>query len=208
MGFQDRIYANKEFIFFKQLMRNIALAICIMLVGVLVLVYGFKYKLYDVLSYSQEPYFTKGDMVVVKEQSEYKVGDIIKFDHNGIPTAHRLIAIVKDSKGATRYICHGDNNGDLDGTASDQDYKDDVAEISKHKNATSEFLEKEYGNNIQTPTLDKIEGKVVTHIDNYGNYFNFIKTHYMLLISLILGIWCISSVVQNEIDIKKCRRLF
>ncbi len=46
MNYNDQILENKSFNFFKQLMYNLALSICIMLVGVLILVYGFKFALY------------------------------------------------------------------------------------------------------------------------------------------------------------------
>ena len=213
MKYSDEILENKAFNFFKQLMYNIALAICIMLAGVLVLVYGFKYNLYEVLSPSQEPYFSQGDMVVVKAQKEYKVGDIIKFDETAsktMPTTHRLIAIMKDSKGNMRYICHGDNVQNLDGSAADQKYEDDITFINDlvEQGYDFNYINSKYDALIQAPTLDQVEGKVVNHIDNYGTYFKFIKSHYMLLIALVAGIWCISNVVQNELDLKKCRRLF
>jgi len=206
MNYNDQILENKPFNFFKQLMYNIAVAICIMLVGVLIMVYGFKFRLYEVLSDSQAPYFVKGDMVVVKAQKEYKVGDIIKFNQEGLPVTHRLIAIMDD----TYYICHGDNvqsanpaNGtDTAPWIEDAEYVQGLID----SNVTLENL-KRSTQNIQITTLKQIEGTVVSHIDNYGTYFKFIKSHYMLLIALIAGIWCISNTVQNEIDIKKNRRL-
>lgn len=213
MIYNDEILENKAFNFFKQLMYNIALAVCIMLIGVLILVYGFKFRLYEVLSDSQAPYFTKGDMVVVKAQKEYKVGDIIKFDtskNKTMPTTHRLIAILEEG-GKTYYICHGDNVQDLDGGyAGVPCWEDDAAYIQDmidNNKTLSDILSIPYKNNIQVPTLNQIEGKVVAHIDNYGTYFQFLKTHYLLFIALVAGIWCISSTIQNEIDIKKCRRL-
>ncbi len=213
MNYNDEILENKAFNFFKQLMYNIALAICIMLVGVLVLTYGFKYNLYSVESGSQRPYIMEGDMVVVKAQKEYKVGDMIKFDTTSTksyPTTHRLIAIMKDSNGVTRYICHGDNVQDLDGSQADQKYDDDIAYIENLREQGKDFnaIVVACGSLIQAPTFDQIDGKVVNHLDNYGTYFQFIKSHYMLLIALVAGIWCISSVVQNELDMKKSRRLF
>ena len=83
MNYSDEILENKSFNFFKQLMYNIVVAICIILAVCLILVYGFKFRPYEVLSNSQAPYFTVGDMVIVKGQDSYEVGDIIKFDHNG-----------------------------------------------------------------------------------------------------------------------------
>ncbi len=208
MNYNDQILENKPFNFFKQLMYNIALAICVMLLGVLIMVYGFKFRLYEVLSDSQAPYFVKGDMVVVKPQKEYKVGDIIKFD-TSIAVTHRLIAI-KTENNVDYYICHGDNvqsanphNGAE--TAPWQEDSQYVQSLIDQQKSLEEI--KNSTQNIQVVTLNQIEGKVVSHIDNYGTYFQFIKSHYLLLIALVAGIWCISSTVQNEIDMKKTRRL-
>lgn len=214
MNYNDQILENKAFNFFKQLVYNIALAICIMLIGVLIMVYGFGFKLYEVLSDSQAPYFTKGDMVIVKAQKEYKVGDIIKFDEtNGVyPTTHRLIGIYENAKGEITYICHGDNVQSAkpdDDTSAIIPWKEDAAYIQNLIDNEGYTLSeiKNKATNIQTPTPSQVEGKVVADINNYGTYFNFIKSHYLLLITLIAGIWCICSTVQNEIDIKRCKRL-
>ena len=205
MNYNDQILENKAFNFFKQLMYNIALSICIMLVGVLVMMYVFKYKLYNVLSDSEAPYFTKGDMVIVKAKKDYVVGDIVKFDDNGTPVTHRLISIIEEG-GKKYYICHGDNNQNLDDTKADGKWKDD-AEYIKNLGGNLSQIQADCGVLIQTVTLDKIEGKVVGSLNNYGTYIQFIKDHYMLFISIVAGIWCISSVIQNEIEIKKTRRL-
>lgn len=208
MNYRDDILENKTFNFFKQLMYNIALAVCIMLVGVLIMVYGFKIGLYEVLSNSQAPYFVTGDMVVVKPQDEYKVGDILKFD-NGAPVTHRLIGM-KTQNGVTYYICHGDNvksanreNG-LKIVSWEEDAEYVQSLINENKTITA------IGNTLQDVQIiesHQIEGKVIGHIDNYGTYFKFIKSHYMLLIAIVAGIWCFSTTIQNEIDMKKCRRL-
>jgi len=212
MNYSDQILENKAFNFFKQLMYNFAVAICIMLIGVLVLVYGFKFKLYEVKSDSQYPYYREFDMVVVKAQDEYKVGDIIKFDESTnktLPTTHRLIYILKDG-GTIYYICHGDAVSNLDGSDADYKWEDDynyIKGLVNNKDYTLAQLEAKFGKDIQSPTLNQIEGKVVAWASNYGAYFTFIKEHYMLFIALVAGIWCISSVVQNEIDMKRNLRL-
>ena len=209
MNYNDQILENKTFNFFKQLMYNIALALCIMLVGVLIMVYGFKIRLYEVLSDSQYPVFQTGDMVVVIPQKEYKVGDVIKFD-TSIPVTHRLLAIFEEN-GVTYYICHGDNvqSANPHKGADTAPWKEDAAYIQSLIDTEGMTLAgiKSATQNIQTPTANQVEGEVVTHLNNYGTYFQFIKAHYMLLIALVAGIWCISSTVQNEIDIKKSRRL-
>ena len=207
MNYNDEILENKTFNFFKQLMYNIALAICIMLVGVLILVYGFKFELYEVLSDSQAPYFLTGDMVVVKAQEKYEVGDIVTFNHNGKVVTHRLVAILKDGT-TDKYICHGDNVTNVDGTPADQKWEDDRDFIEDLKDQGKNYSQimAEIGD-IQSITESQIKGKIVNHVDNYGDYFKFIKEHPALLIALVAGIWCISSCVQNEIDMKKSRRL-
>lgn len=210
MNYNDNILDNKVFNFFKQLMFNIALSVCIMLVGVLVLVYGFNFRLYEVLSWSQEPYFTKGDMVIVRPQNEYKVGDIIKFtENNELPTTHRLVGIYTDSNGKiTHYICHGDNNQNADGSLNDRDWKDDAEFIQSllDQNYTISQIDN-IADHIQIPTPNQVEGKVLAHIDNYGTYIKFIKEHSLLFISILAGIWVFSNVIQNELDIRKSRRL-
>ena len=101
-----------------------------------------------------------------------------------------------------------DNVENVDGTVNtNSDYKDDVAYIQELKNQgkSKSEIATICGSVIQIVTT--VEGKVVAHVDNYGTYFAFIKDHWGLFIALVAAIWCVSSVVQNEIDIKKARRL-
>lgn len=210
MNYSDEILENKSFNFFKQLMYNIVVAICIMLAVCLILVYGFKFRPYEVLSNSQAPYFTVGDMVIVKGQDSYEVGDIIKFDHNGVPTTHRLIAI-KEYQGTTYYICHGDNVQNTDGSY-DHDYQweiDRLADMTYEEilNGTDENDTK-LVINVQIVTEADIEGKVVASLNNWGSYFSFINAHKLLIIAIIVSVWCVSATIQNELDIRRTRRLF
>lgn len=211
MNYKDDILENKAFKFFKQLMYNIALAICIMLVGVLIMVYGFKFRLYEVLSDSQAPIFREHDLVVVKAQKEYRVGDIIKFD-TSIPVTHRLIAIYPDAygKGNHAYICHGDAvpSANPDNGNNNVKWEEDAAYVQSMIDAGKDLTYiAENTNNEQIIKISQVEGKVIAHLDNYGVKIQFVKTHYMLFIALVAGIWCISGVVQNELDLKRCRRL-
>lgn len=210
MNYSDEILENKSFNFFKQLMYNIVVAICIILAVCLILVYGFKFRPYEVLSNSQAPYFTVGDMVIVKGQDSYEVGDIIKFDHNGVPTTHRLIAI-KEYQGTTYYICHGDNVQNTDGSY-DHDYQweiDRMADMTYEEilNGTDENDTK-LVINVQIATEADIEGKVVASLNNWGSYFSFINAHKLLIIAIIVSVWCVSATVQNELNIRRTRRLF
>jgi len=215
MNYNDQILENKAFNFFKQLVYNIAVAICIMLLGVLILVYGFKFKLYNVMSDSQAPVYFAGDMVVVKAQNEYNVGDILKFDKTetaDLPTTHRLIYILEDKDSGTKYyVCHGDAVQNVDRSDTDYGWEDDSAYVKQlveeNKLTKTDLENSDKAANIQIVTESQIEGKVVAHASNYGTYITFIKEHYMLFIALIAGIWCISSVIQNEIDVKRSLRL-
>ena len=210
MNYSDEILENKSFNFFKQLMYNIVVAICIILAVCLILVYGFKFRPYEVLSNSQAPYFTVGDMVIVKGQDSYEVGDIIKFDHNGVPTTHRLIAI-KEYQGTTYYICHGDNVQNTDGSY-DHDYQWEIDRLTDMTyeeilNGTDENDTK-LVINVQIVTEADIEGKVVASLNNWGSYFSFINAHKLLIIAIIVSVWCVSATIQNELDIRRTRRLF
>ena len=210
MNYSDEILENKSFNFFKQLMYNIVVAICIILAVCLILVYGFKFRPYEVLSNSQAPYFTVGDMVIVKGQDSYEVGDIIKFDHNGVPTTHRLIAI-KEYQGTTYYICHGDNVQNTDGSY-DHDYQWEIDRLDDMTyeeilNGTDENDTK-LVINVQIVTEADIEGKVVASLNNWGSYFSFINAHKLLIIAIIVSVWCVSATIQNELDIRRTRRLF
>ena len=212
MNYKDDILENKAFNLFKQLMYNLALAICIMLVGVLVCTYAFKYELYVVQTGSEEPFLPVGCLVVVQEQENYEVWDIITFYLTDTFLAtHRLIAKHEEG-GKTYYICHGDNVQNADGSACiESGYEDDVKYIQSlyeaNPNLTIEEI-RDLAGEIQTPTIDKVKGKVVNHINNYGSYVQYIQSHYMLLIAIVAGIWCVSGFVQTEIDIKRSRRLF
>ena len=212
MNYNDQILENKAFNFFKQLMYNIALAICIMLLGVLILVYGFKFRLYHVDSGSQAPVYFEGDMVVVKAQEKYEVGDIIKFDTSPtgtVPTTHRLIYIYEEG-GKTYYLCHGDAVQNADGSEGNLEWKDDeafVKNLIEEEGFNLSQVLNECGAVVQAPTINQIEGKVVAHFSNMGTLFMFVKEHAALFIALVVGIWCFSSTIQNEIEIKRNLRL-
>lgn len=218
MNYNNEILENKEFNFFKQLMYNIALAICIMLVGVFVLVYGFNFRLYNVESGSEEPYIMVGDMVVVKEQAEYNVGDIIKYDkttNNTFPVTHRLIGIFTDNGGTTFYICHGDNVDSADPNRVEHlaPWEEDAKYVADYFEQCDTIQDYENGkfenkpHNIDVIYKDNIEGKVVGVVSNYGTYFNFIKQYPAILVAIVGGVWCITEVLKNEIEMKKTRRL-
>lgn len=216
MSYNDQILENKAFNFFKQLMYNIALSICLILLATLLSVWIFKLGLYRVESDSEAPYFYRGDMVAVLPQDEYKVGDIITFREHGIGggyslTTHRYIATLKTSDGNTYYICHGDAVQSADPSQEElRKWQDEAAfiqgVIDDNPGITLATLDTKI-RNCQYPTIRDIEGEVVFSLSNYGTYITFIKDHSMLFIVMIVGIWVVSSVIQNEIEMKRSWRL-
>ena len=207
MNYNDSILENKEFAFFKQLIYNIALSVCVLLLLAIILVYGFNFKLYHVMSDSESPIFTKGDMVVVKKQDKYEIGDIVQFKYAlDDPVAHRLIGIKADANGVNHYIFHGDAVGSANPINSGKTahWKDDAAYVA---NLTLEDVKDGKAWNCQVTTEKEIWGEVVCWFENYGNYFNFIKSHKLLIITIVVGIWSINGVIQNELEMRKSRRL-
>lgn len=199
MNYNDSILENKEFKFVKQLLYNIAIGIVVILAICLVFVYAFQFKPYKVLTGSMHPSIKVGDMVVVHKSNEYKVGDVLKFDQTEtaqLPTVHRLLAI-KDGK----YICHGDNVAYSFST--NESWKEEADALS---NMTLAEIQRG-SHNYQYVDAEDIEGKVVTTLANYGTYLDFIAQHKMLFITIILGLWCFTFVVQNEIEIRQSTRL-
>ncbi len=201
MNYSDSILENKAVNFFKQLLYYIMIAVCLLLLVAVILVFVFNFRPYRVLSDSQYPSFKTGDMVVVKKQNEYKVGDILKFDMSSTPTTHRLVLIVKDDAGVTHYICHGDNVPNNDGKLVP------YSEIIENIKGTKYEDVKNLNIQFQDVKAQNIEGKVVAVFNNYGTYFQFISDHKILLIVIVLGLWCFSYSLQVEQEIGKARRL-
>ena len=77
----------------------------------------FGWKPFIVLSGSMETQIMTGDVVVVKEidAKKLKENDIIAFkEDNNIVITHRIIEIIKDENGDTKYKTKGDNNNEED----------------------------------------------------------------------------------------------
>ena len=77
----------------------------------------FGWKPFIVLSGTMETQIMTGDVVVVKEidAKKLKENDIIAFkEDNNIVITHRIIEIIKDENGDTKYKTKGDNNNEED----------------------------------------------------------------------------------------------
>ena len=205
MNYNDRILENKAFTFFKQLMYYIVVAACIVLAGCLILVYGFGFRPYNVLTGSMAPTYPEDDLIIVKAQKEYNVGDPVTFNQSSGFTrvTHRIVAIV-NVDGEDIYICYGDALGSLK-----NENRGEIVpwrEIVDYVNTLTD-QEKLDLPNSQEVKLDQIEGKVVTHLPQIGVYIDFIGNHKLLVIAMIIAIWCISATIQNELEMKKSLRM-
>jgi signal peptidase len=92
----------------------IVLVTLLLIVSVLPITGNF--KILTVLSGSMEPKIHTGSIVVVKPESNYRVGDIITFgkiSKTQVPTTHR-IADIKLQEGKPVYITKGDANNSAD----------------------------------------------------------------------------------------------
>lgn len=70
----------------------------------------FGYSIVTVLSGSMEPEFSPGDMLLIKAQKDYEVGDIVTYEDQSSYVTHRIIEEDQDS-----YLTKGDANNAPDG---------------------------------------------------------------------------------------------
>lgn len=106
-------------IFKKNLLINILLILSIFFVLTIIYIKFFSeninikpfgIEILKVESNSMAPNFNKEDLIIIKEEKEYEVGDIITFKTlDGIYVTHRIIE--KDENG---FITKGDNNNTKD----------------------------------------------------------------------------------------------
>lgn len=106
-------------IFKKNLLINILLILSIFFVLTIIYIKFFSeninikpfgIEILKVESNSMAPNFNKEDLIIIKEEKEYEVGDIITFKNlDGIYVTHRIIE--KDENG---FITKGDNNNTKD----------------------------------------------------------------------------------------------
>lgn len=75
----------------------------------------FGYKFLVDLTDSMHPEIAPGDLIVIKTQKNYKVGDIASYRNNKNEIiTHRITKIEKDGKNRDIYFFKGDNNNGID----------------------------------------------------------------------------------------------
>ena len=78
----------------------------------------FGHSIVTVLSGSMEPAFSPGDMLVIRKQQEYGVGEVVTYAEQGSFITHRIIEAEGDS-----YLTQGDANN---GPDSSRIHKEDI----------------------------------------------------------------------------------
>lgn len=74
-----------------------------------------------IASNSMNPYFYRGDIVVVTNSDNYQVDDVIEYQHGNMMVVHRIVEIDVDENGDTYFVTKGDNNNANDSWAVTQD---------------------------------------------------------------------------------------
>lgn len=112
----ERIYIRR---IDKKNFYSYAVICCLVLFLSLFIVGVFKYQPLAILTYSMEPKFTRGDIVVVEklktrnEKNKLRKGDVIQYQYNGVVVVHRIIDSYKEN-GEKFFILKGDNNNSPD----------------------------------------------------------------------------------------------
>ena len=205
MNYNAEMLESKIFNFLKQLIRNMILSICVVVLVALLIVHFFNFAIYDVFSDSMVPEFETGDLIVVKKQKEYYVGNVVKFNdlETGLPITHRIVAI-KNKSGVEYYVCHGDNVESVTSRIK----KDGAYCLNWEEDSTNiRLLSLEeivyYADDVvQIVKKEQIEGRVVGKFRRISNYLQFIKRYKIIIIASVLCVWKCVDFVENSSDKK------
>lgn len=202
MNYNAKMFESKTFNFLKQLICNLILTFCIVLIVAAVIVHFSSCAIYDVLSNSQEPDIRAGDLIVVKKQSNYNVGDIVTFKQKdmSIIITHRIIEI-KEKDGVYYYVCHGDNTESVARYVLKNNNLPFITNWKLDSNCLKNFSLDEIKDNaeeiVQIVNIQEIKGKVISPINGLGYVFRFVKRHYLTLLFVVLDVWICLSFVEN-----------
>ena len=106
--YREKLLKVKEYGWAKQLVYNLALALFLALIVCIILIKAMSLRVDEVMSDSMYPVFSDQDIVIVKPQKDYEIGDIIEFKEGTKNVTHRLIAIDETTG---KYIAKGEFHG-------------------------------------------------------------------------------------------------
>lgn len=111
--FREKLKRVKEWGWAKQLVYNLAVALFLALIIIVILINVLKLRVDEVLSDSMYPVFSDQDVIIIKPQDDYKVNDIIEYKSSeNTNVTHRIIEY--DATTGI-YKTQGDHNGTADG---------------------------------------------------------------------------------------------
>ena len=189
MGCNAVILKNGLMKIFKWFIRGISIAVCAVFTCLLILVFIFKFRICEIMSNSQSPMFTQGDIVITKPCKEYRIGDVVLFNIN-VPIIHRLIAVSEDGK---IFYCHGDNEPSV--VPSDKSKIVDWKENSSYLQGLIEDGTELTNVNTnmgtcQVVSKSQVQGKVVFRLKNVGTVFKFVRKYIILILVGVLVFVC------------------
>lgn len=101
---------------------QIVITVAIVIIGLFLIITLFpikgNYQVKVVLSGSMEPNIHVGSIVIIKPETEYKVGDVVTFGKDtmkNIPTTHRIVSS-RAVEGVLLFTTKGDSNNSQDAT--------------------------------------------------------------------------------------------
>lgn len=100
----------------------------------------FGYGSAVVLSGSMEPELSKGDLIIVKEDTEYSIGDVVVFQDGDILVVHRIIAVEEET-----VTTQGDANNTPDAPVNRTQIKGKVTDGIPHVGTFVNLLKTPFG---------------------------------------------------------------
>lgn len=168
-----KVNGHKIFYFTKKLFRYLLFAATALLACVVVVAKFGGFKTSVVLTASMSPTINAGDLLVVKKQQSYKIGDVVQFNFVGdagvLNLTHRVVGSVQGKF----YVCCGD------ATAGNwQNIANKVKDMS-----VQEILNNP---NLQLVQQSSITGRVVTNFGKLGKVFVFAQNNMLVVVAVLI----------------------
>lgn len=124
--YREKLLRVKEYGWAKQIVYNFALALFFALIVCVIIIKSMALRLDEVLSDSMAPMFSDQDVVIVRAQDEYKVGDVIEFIQGKTNVTHKLIEINEETG---EYIAQGINSSTAKQTVRKEEIRGKVVAV-------------------------------------------------------------------------------
>lgn len=163
------------FNFLKRLLYNGFIAGCIAIITAFMVVHFSNCAISVVLSESMFPQITTGDVLLIKKEQAYQVGEVIQFEDEltGLNITHRIIDI-KEISGEKYFICHGDNEISVKYFyLNDKEECLDWIEDSRFlKKLTLEDIRENLTDYVQIVRIPQVRGRVVEKLKLFSAVYS------------------------------------